>query len=55
MQVQSKPSTSVGVQDKQPPVALFKSSLRAWQARYKAGHTTPTAERAAHSSGPKLA
>src|SRR5207253_333255 len=37
MQVQSKAGTSVGVQGKQPPVSLFKSSLRSWQARYKAG------------------
>jgi len=36
MQVPSKPDTTPIAEDKQPPLATFKNSLRAWQARYQA-------------------
>jgi hypothetical protein len=36
MQAPSKPGSPPVHEDKQPPVATFKTSLRDWQARYKA-------------------
>jgi hypothetical protein len=36
MKASSKPGSPPVQEDKQPPVATFKTSLRDWQAKYKA-------------------
>jgi hypothetical protein len=40
MNAPSKPVSSSVHEDKQLPLATFKTSLRAWQARYKARRAT---------------
>jgi hypothetical protein len=42
MQASNKPVSPCIHQDKQPAVATFKNSLRAWQARYKEQRGTRT-------------
>jgi hypothetical protein len=36
MHIPSKPAAPSMPEDKAPPLAAFKNSMRAWQARYKA-------------------
>jgi hypothetical protein len=43
MQASRKPIPPCVHEDKQPAVATFKNSLRAWQARYKAQRATRAA------------
>jgi hypothetical protein len=38
MRILRKPAAPPATGNKQPPAALFKNSLRGWQARYRATH-----------------